>query len=124
MARRMIETQFKKMMKDPSLYCNTGPVDDDIFHWEGFITGLGNTPYDGGLFKITIRFPPSYPLNPPKIDFNTKVYHPNINDTGSVKLDILRNYWCPGYEIQRVLLIVREMLANPNIDDPLVHRNK
>ena len=52
--------------------------------------GPSDSPYSGGVFFVTITFAPDYPFKPPKVQFQTKVYHPNINSQGSICLDILK----------------------------------
>lgn len=37
-----------------------------------------NTP--GGVFKLELFLPEEYPMNPPKVRFLTKIYHPNIGE--------------------------------------------
>ncbi|CAM8880134.1 unnamed protein product [Rhodiola kirilowii] len=96
------------------------PVDDNIFHWQATIMGPADSPYAGGVFLVSIHFPPDYPFKPPKVAFKTKVYHPNINSNGSICMDILKDQWSPALTISKVLLSICSLLTDPNPDDPLV----
>merc|ERR1711991_147668 len=82
--------------------------------------GPDGTPYEGGLFFLDIAFPKDYPFQPPKVSFRTKIYHCNINSSGSICLDILKDQWSPALSISRVLLSITSLLNEPNPDDPLV----
>ncbi|KAL4762882.1 putative glutaryl-CoA dehydrogenase [Aspergillus foveolatus] len=105
---------------DPPSSCSAGPAGEDLFHWQATIMGPGDSPYSGGVFFLTIHFPTDYPFKPPKVNFNTRIYHPNINSNGSICLDILRDQWSPALTISKVLLSICSMLTDPNPDDPLV----
>jgi ubiquitin-conjugating enzyme E2 D/E len=120
MALRRIEKELKDLEKDPPAGCSAGPVGEDLFHWEGSIFGPSSSPFQGGVFKVQIRFPSEYPFKPPHIQFTTKIYHPNLSPSGAICLDILKGQWSPALTISKVLLSILSLLTDPNPDDPLV----
>jgi len=91
-----------------------------MFKWQATIMGPADSPYSGGVFSLSIHFPTDYPFKPPKLQFTTKMYHPNINGSGAICLDILKSQWSPALTISKVLLSICSMLTDPNPDDPLV----
>merc|ERR1711981_766426 len=92
---------------------------DDVFQWQATVQGPAGTPYEGGIFFLKVQFPSNYPFKPPKIQFTTPVYHPNINSSGSICLDVLKDQWNPALTISKVLLSICSLLSDPNPDDPL-----
>ncbi|TRY80679.1 hypothetical protein TCAL_13756 [Tigriopus californicus] len=112
--------ELQDLGRDPPAQCSAGPVGDDLFHWQATIMGPPESPFQGGVFFLTIHFPTDYPFKPPKVAFTTRIYHPNINSNGSICLDILRSQWSPALTISKVLLSICSLLCDPNPDDPLV----
>ena len=115
-----LKKELEGLQKDPPANCSAGPLTDNIYEWEATIMGPNNSPYKGGLFFLRIYFPKDYPFKPPKVRFKTKVYHPNINNSGEICLDILKNQWSPALTTSKVLLSICSLLTDPNPDDPLV----
>lgn len=96
------------------------PRDDNLLIWDATIIGPEKTPFEGGLFKLTIEFPRKYPFSPPVVKFQTQIYHPNIDKKGNICLDILSdNEWSPALTIKKVLLSISSFLNEPNASDPL-----
>ncbi|XP_028642179.1 ubiquitin-conjugating enzyme E2 D2-like [Grammomys surdaster] len=120
MALKRIEKELLDLAHDPPTQCSAGPVGEDLFHWQATIMGPDDSPYQGGVFFLAIHFPTDYPFKPPKITFTTRIYHPNINQKGSIYLDILRSEWSPALTVSKVLLSICSLLCDPNPDDPLV----
>jgi ubiquitin-conjugating enzyme E2 D len=120
MALRRIKKELEDIQKDPPSNCSAGPVDDDLFHWKATIIGPSDSPYAGGVFECDVYFPVDYPFKPPKIQFITYIYHPNINKSGQICLDILKDQWSAALTLSKVLLSVCSLLDDPNPSDPLV----
>ncbi|KAJ9679706.1 hypothetical protein PVL29_021582 [Vitis rotundifolia] len=114
MASKRILKELKDLQKDPPTSCSAGPVAEDMFHWQATIMGPPDSPYAGGVFLVTIHFPPDYPFKPPKVAFRTKVFHPNINSNGSICLDILKEQWSPALTISKVLVYHLHFLTLQN----------
>ncbi|XP_047055851.1 ubiquitin-conjugating enzyme E2 27 [Lolium rigidum] len=90
-----------------------------ITHLTGTIAGPLDTPYQGGIFRIDIRLPGGYPFEPPKMQFITKVWHPNISSqNGAICLDILKDQWSPALTLKTALLSLQALLSAPAPDDP------
>ena len=120
MNTRRIQKELKEITEDPPYNCSAKLVKDDLHNWEGQIIGPSGTPYQEGIFKVSISFPKDYPFKPPIVTFLTKIYHCNVStSTGEICLDILSSRWTPALTIGKVLLSICSLLNDPNPDDPL-----
>jgi ubiquitin-conjugating enzyme E2 C len=90
------------------------PNDENMLAWTGTIVGPDGTPYEGLTLKLSFKFPPTYPLTPPEVTFKTPIYHPNIDFSGRICLDILKEKWSAIYNVQSVLLSLQSLLGEPN----------
>lgn len=119
-ATRRIQKEHEQLCKDPPSNCSAGPEANNILRWTATIIGPEDSPYNGGVFQLIIAFPDDYPFQPPKVQFVTKIYHPNINSHGQICVDILKDAWTPAYTISKVLLSICALMAEPNPNDPLM----
>ena len=67
MALKRINKEIKQLQKDPieNIEINFNP--SDIYKCEAFITGLQDSPYEGHVYKVVVKLPTDYPLNPLKV---------------------------------------------------------
>merc|ERR1719183_3275562 len=76
--------------------------------------------YAGGTFFLSCEFKQAYPVSPPTIQFTTKIYHCNVNQTGELCLDMIKEGWKPAYTIRDILQAIRTLMDCPNPDSPLI----
>ena len=67
-----LKKESEDILKNPPGNCNAYPNKENIYSWTAQIYGPGDTPYEGGVFKLNIIYPKDYPFKPPKINFITK----------------------------------------------------
>lgn len=107
-----------KEMRNPPEGCKARPEKDDIFTWRALIAGPEGTIWEGGLFRLTMKIPDNYPQYPPKVKFDTPVFHPNIYTNGDICLDLLQSQWSPQNTIASILISIQSLLNDPNPSSP------
>ncbi|KAK9317805.1 ubiquitin-conjugating enzyme/RWD-like protein [Lipomyces starkeyi] len=135
MATKPSETILRRQLREISRNgipgISAGLVDDNIYQWEVLLIGPDDTLYEGGFFKARLSFPEEYPLQPPKMRFETAMWHPNVYQDGNVCISILHppgedkygyedagERWLPVHSPETILLSVIAMLSSPNPDSP------
>jgi ubiquitin-conjugating enzyme E2 D/E len=113
-----ITKELKDIKNKPPVGISVGEKKDNLYEWDAAIIGPSETPYDGAVFCLKIIFPKNYPFAAPKVSFVTPIYHCNVYK-GNICLDILKDSWSPALTIEKVLLSISSLLAEPNPRDPL-----
>lgn len=113
-ASKRVRKEFLEMPKpdEPNRPFYLEPVDSNLLHLKGFLVGPTETPFEGGVFNIEMRIPDTYPFNPPKVKFTTRIWHPNISSvTGAICLDILKDQWAAAMTLRTVVLSIQALLS-------------
>ena len=114
-----IKKEYLDLQKEKNSNVLVKLVNNDYRHWKGRIKGPIDTCYQGGIFDVDIIIPDDYPFKPPKMKFDTKIWHPNISSvTGAICLDILKNEWTPALTIRTALISLQALMCEPVPNDP------
>lgn len=116
---KRIEKETSKLAQEPPPGVTAIPDPGNYRYFHIDMLGPDGTPYDKGTYKLELFLPEGYPMEPPKVRFLTKIYHPNIDKLGRICLDVLKDKWSPALQIRTVLLSIQALLSSPEPDDPL-----
>ncbi|KAF7845700.1 hypothetical protein BT93_L1163 [Corymbia citriodora subsp. variegata] len=128
-AASLLARQLKQINSDkdiPGISC--GLIDSNIFEWEVMLMMSDDCKYyGGGFFRARLSFPRDYPMMPPKMRFETSIWHPNIYPNGEVCISILHppeddkygyesasERWSPVQSPETILISVISMLSSPD----------
>eukprot|EP00456_Euglypha_rotunda_P057521 TRINITY_DN4756_c0_g1_i1.p1 TRINITY_DN4756_c0_g1~~TRINITY_DN4756_c0_g1_i1.p1 ORF type:complete len:102 (-),score=15.11 TRINITY_DN4756_c0_g1_i1:11-316(-) len=50
------------------------------------LVGPKDSPFDGGIWKVHVTLPPTYPYKSPSIGFCNTIYHPNIDEASGSEI--------------------------------------
>ena len=109
------------LMTSPTAGISAFPSGTDMTKWNATIEGPSGTPYENLTLKLTLSFPSNYPYAPPEVLFKTPIYHPNVDFSGRICLDILKpaganseGAWSAALNTGTVLLSIQSLLGEPN----------
>ncbi|KAG8191374.1 hypothetical protein JTE90_006118 [Oedothorax gibbosus] len=110
----------------PGMFIVTDERDMTLIH--ALLTGLLDTPYEGGFFYLLMRCPPDYPIRPPRVKVMTTGegrvrFNPNLYKNGKVCLSILGTWsgpcWSPAQSLSSVLISIQSLMnEKPYFNEP------
>ncbi|XP_078047066.1 ubiquitin-conjugating enzyme E2 L3-like [Augochlora pura] len=117
---RRLQKELHDLRTSPMKNFTDIQVDEtNILIWQGVILP-DNPPYNKGAFRIEINFPAEYPFKPPRINFVTRIYHPNINEKGQICLPIINDQnWKPATKAGQVVETLIALVNNPEPEHPM-----
>lgn len=129
---KALQLEYSKLEKEPVEGFIVKLEDDsNLYKWHVGIFGPPDTLYEGGYFKADMEFPTTYPFSPPKVRFLTKMWHPNIYESGEVCISILHpstedpqsgehpsERWNPTQTVRTILMSIISLLNEPNCSSP------
>ncbi|MBN1802841.1 MAG: ubiquitin-conjugating enzyme E2 [Candidatus Lokiarchaeota archaeon] len=73
-------SRLKKMLKDGQIHqlLPFDPKNKNIDHLAILLKGPKGTAFQGGLFRLEVKFSPDYPNKPPFVRLHTPIWHPNF----------------------------------------------
>ena len=123
-----LDKEIKKLTAEPLTNISISSGQDDLVQDENKniklkaqIIGTNGSLYENGIFDLEIVVPERYPFMPPSVHFLTPIYHPNIDKSGRICMDLLTNQteWTPKYNLAFILISIQCLIMNPNANDPL-----
>ncbi|XP_027778047.1 ubiquitin-conjugating enzyme E2 G2 isoform X2 [Marmota monax] len=112
-ALKRLMAEYKQLTLNPPEGIVAGPMNEEnFFEWEALIMGPEDTCFEFGVFPAILSFPLDYPLSPPKMRFTCEMFHPNSDDPMGYESSAER--WSPVQSVEKILLSVVSMLAEPN----------
>ncbi|XP_017482526.1 PREDICTED: NEDD8-conjugating enzyme UBE2F-like [Rhagoletis zephyria] len=101
------------------------PNTNELHKLELVVSPAKDSMWCGGKFKFIIDVPNDYKYSPPKVRCLTRIYHPNITETGDICLSILRLHfdetgWLPTRSLKDVVCGLNSLFTDLlNFEDPL-----
>ena len=94
------------------------PNPNDIMHFHVRIRPVSGI-WANHNFDFKFDIEEDWPIQRPLIHILTKVWHPNIDEEGSICLDVIRERYSPVYTISKIVESLLFLFINPNPYSPL-----
>ena len=116
---RRILNEVADLTRSPPEGVKIIPVEDDLSEVQAIISGPEGTPFEGGVFRIKLRFGAEFPQAPPKGYFLTRIFHPNVSNNGDICVNTLKRDWKEDLGLRHVLVVIKCLLIHPNPESAL-----
>eukprot|EP00043_Microstomoeca_roanoka_P002353 m.37809 g.37809 ORF g.37809 m.37809 type:complete len:204 (+) comp11432_c1_seq1:349-960(+) len=111
---RRVTKEIAKLTKTPPEGIKVHINEADITDIQATIVGPESTPYEGGVFRVRLSLSPDFPNSPPKGYFLTKIFHPNVADSGEICVNTLKKDWKAENSLEHVFTVIKCLLIHPN----------
>ncbi|KAH9988717.1 ubiquitin-conjugating enzyme/RWD-like protein [Russula vinacea] len=118
-AMRRLMRELKELRMNPPEGIRVQLSEESLLDLVGIIEGPEGTPYQGGYFRVKFEFTDEFPATPPRCWFATKIFHPNVSNTGEICVNTLKKDWKSSFGIGHILVTVKCLLIYPNPDSAL-----
>jgi ubiquitin-conjugating enzyme E2 S len=110
-----VARELRKLVLQPLDGIRYLPQDEEqLSEIHAEIRGPEDTPYEGGFFTVKLTLTESFPQQPPRGVFLTKIFHPNVSQpAGEICVNTLKKDWKPTLGLAHVLQVVRCLLIVP-----------
>ncbi|KAK0403703.1 hypothetical protein QR680_017077 [Steinernema hermaphroditum] len=111
--KRLLAELAKLSASKPKGLLSVAADPKDVYIWN-LVIAPNMEPYKG-FFKIRLNIHPEYPFKPPKIFFDTPIYHMNVDpNTNQACLHALQaDAWQPSTQMDQVLRSLFHFLSYP-----------
>lgn len=115
-----LQDEYRMLTRHPPPGGSASPRDhENPFVWDATILGPENSPWEGGLFALELRFSCQHPYRPPFARFTSKMFHPNITTDGIPALDLIQTRWSSNTRVATILDKLQRFLSEPNFVYPV-----
>lgn len=105
-AHKRLTQEFASLQAEPNPLVNAKPCENDILQWYFILSGPEDSPFEGGEYFGSLKFPPEYPFKAPVISIIT----PNgrFKSGENICISGISHYhadtWNPSWGVRTILL--------------------